>query len=127
MVSNVSAGLILVSGLINFLPLLGVLSAERLSKGYGVDIEEPNLVLLMRHRALMLGLIGGFMMVSAFRPVLQPSAFFLGFTSMIGFLVIAAQVGALNESLKKVVRADIVATAALAVAAILYLLEQAET
>ena len=53
----VPAMLILV-GLIHLLPLSGVLGSERLASLYGLSFSEPNLAILMRHRAVLFGLLG---------------------------------------------------------------------
>lgn len=115
------AGLVVFAGLINFLPVLGLLSASRLQALYGIELADPNLVVLMRHRALLFGLLGGFMIWSAFHQTLLPAAFVMGFTSMIGFIVIAWQTGGYNAALSKVVLVDWVAIAALGIAYFLYL------
>ena len=66
----VTAALLIV-GVIHLLPLAGVLGAERLNQLYGIDASEPNLAVLMRHRAVLFGLLGGFFVLAAFRQALQ--------------------------------------------------------
>jgi len=56
--------ILLTIGLINFLPLLGILGVKQLKKLYGIDLEDENIVLLMRHRAVLFGIIGGFIVCS---------------------------------------------------------------
>ena len=51
----VSAMLVIV-GIIHLLPLSGVLSESRLTVLYGIPFDEPNLEILMRHRAVLFGL-----------------------------------------------------------------------
>ena len=63
----ITASLILV-GIIHLLPVVGVLSAERLSALYGLQISEPNLLILMRHRAVLFALLGVFLIVASFKP-----------------------------------------------------------
>ena len=46
---------------------------------YGIPIDEPNLAILMRHRAVLFGLLGVFMLIAAFRPLYQPLALIAGF------------------------------------------------
>ncbi len=43
-----------------------LLSRERLQTLYGVSIADPNLVILMHHRAVLFGLLGVFFIVAAF-------------------------------------------------------------
>ncbi len=37
---------------------------RRLEALYGVDIEDPNLLLAMRHRAVLFGLLGGLLLAA---------------------------------------------------------------
>jgi hypothetical protein len=48
-----------VVGVIHLLPLAGVLGASRLSALYGIAVAEPNLERLLRHRAVLFGVLGG--------------------------------------------------------------------
>lgn len=115
--------LLLIVALIHLLPLAGVLGAERLSALYGVEISDPNLAILMRHRALLFGLLGAFIAWAAFAPVLRPAAFIGAFFSVAGFFWLAWSVGDYNAALRKVVVADIVAMAALLGAVLVYFLK----
>ena len=76
----------------------------------------------MRHRALLFGLLGLFMVYAAFKPSIQPLAFFAGFLSVVSFIAIAWSVGGYNEAVRKVVIADVVAVIALGIAGVLYVL-----
>ena len=59
---------LIVVGLINFLPLVGVYSAQRLESSYSIVLASNDLIILMRHRALLFGVLGGFILYSAFMP-----------------------------------------------------------
>lgn len=111
-----SAALVLVA-IIHLLPLAGVLGARQLQQLYGVPVAEPNLEILMRHRAVLFGLLGGFMLVAAFYQPLQPAAWVMGFVSVLSFLGLARSVGAYNTQLRRVVVADVVALVALLIGA----------
>lgn len=111
------SAMLLVVGLIHLLPLSGVLGAERLAALYGLAFNEPNLEILMRHRAVLFGLLGAFLVFAAFKPAYQAAAFIGGFASVASFLFIAASVGGYNPQVGRVFTADIVALACLAVGA----------
>lgn len=81
----VSAMLVVVA-VIHLLPLSGVLGSERLAALYGLSFNEPNLAILMRHRAVLFGLLGLFLLFAAFRPPFQTIAFMAGFVSVVSFL-----------------------------------------
>lgn len=122
MLPKIISALLIVAGIIHLLPLSGVLGAERLAALYGLSFEEPNLLLLMRSRALLFGLLGAFMLYAAWRPTLQPLALFGGLVSVLGFLLLAWSGPGYNDALRRVVIADWVALACLALAALLYLM-----
>jgi hypothetical protein len=109
--------MLIVVGIIHLLPLSGVLGAERLAGLYGLSFEEANIAILMRHRAVLFGLLGAFLIHAAFRPALQPLAFVAGFVSVASFLGLAYEVGGYNAGVARVVAADWVALACLAVGA----------
>ena len=98
-----------VAGMIHLLPLSGVLGSEKLASLYGVSFNEANLAILMRHRAVLFGLLGVFLILAAFRPMLRTVAFLAGLISVISFLWIAAAVGDYNEQIRRVVTADVIA------------------
>lgn len=117
-------GLLVLVGIIHLLPVSGVLGVERLAALYGVSLGEPNLEILMRHRAVLFGLLGLFLLYAAFQPSLQSLAIVAGFVSVASFIVIAWSVGGYNESLRKVVIADIIAIVALVAAGIIHVVSR---
>lgn len=113
--------LILVPGLLNFAPLVGVLGRGRLQALYQAPITDDTVLLLLRHRALMFAVVGGFMIAAAFQPHLWLTAITMGLVSMLGFVLLAWQVGRPNSAIKKVVAADVVGALMLGLA--LYLIK----
>ena len=112
-VAVVASGLFLIVGVVNLLPVIGVLSTTRLHGLYGVVVEEPNLAILMRHRAALLGIIGALLVASAFHAPLQPLAVTVGLVSMLSFVLIAHLVDGYNAELRRIVFIDLVASALL--------------
>lgn len=110
----VSAMLVVVA-IIHLLPLSRVLGPERLATLYGLDFAEPNLAILMRHRAVLFGILGSFFLAAAFRPAWQPLEFVAGFVSVVSFLWLAWSIGGYNALIGRVVLADWIALVALAV------------
>ncbi|MFM0302942.1 phosphopantetheine adenylyltransferase [Paraburkholderia sediminicola] len=97
------------AGVIHLLPLSGALGASRLASLYGIAVEEPNLAVLMRHRAVLFGLLGAFLIYSAFNAAMQPVGFAAGAISICAFLWLAWSTGHLNMHLGRVVIVDVVA------------------
>jgi hypothetical protein len=118
--------MLIVVGIIHLLPLSGVLGSERLAALYGLNFDEPNPALLMRHRAVLFGLLGAFLLFAAFKPALQTLALVGAAASVLSFLALASSShGAVNAQVQRVVVADIVALVCLAVAAIAHAMDRA--
>jgi hypothetical protein len=118
-VHRIVAVLLVFVGLVNFLPVAGILSADILANAYGIPAPTGDLLVLLRHRALLFGIVGALIIVAAFRRHLQPAAILAGFVSMLGFVVLALASGDYGAELQKVVTIDAIALLALVVAALL--------
>lgn len=114
------SAMLIVVGVVHLLPVTGVLGASQLRSLYGIPIEDANLEILMRHRAVLFGLLGVFMVYSAFTPSLQRAALLAGFASVLSFLFLAGSIGGYNAAIARVVTVDVVALACLVVAAVAY-------
>lgn len=121
---RVIAVLLIVAGAIHLVPVVGVLGPDRLAALYDLPLDEPNIVILMRHRAILFGLLGAFLVYGAFRPKLRPLAFVAGFISVVSFIGIAWSTGGYNEAVRGIVIGDIVALACLIVALGLFLISR---
>jgi hypothetical protein len=91
-----------------------------MSAFYGVNLQDPNLQIHMRHRAVLFGLVGALLLVAAFHPGLRTLGYAVGFSSMLSFLLIAWLVGGYNAEIQRVVLIDVVGIAALAGAALVH-------
>lgn len=60
-------------GVIHLLPVAGVLGVEKLNTLYGLQLgsQQHDLALLMRHRAMLLGLVGLILLFGAFNSAMQ--------------------------------------------------------
>lgn len=115
---RVVSALYLLAGVGNLLPVVGVLSAARLEALYGVAIGDPNLLVLMRHRAVLFAIVGALLVAAAFRPAWRAAALAAGWASMLSFVALAWLVGDVNAELRRVVAVDLVLSAILACAAV---------
>jgi hypothetical protein len=111
--------LLFIVGVINFLPVVGALSAEKLSQAYSIDLVNNNLVILMRHRALLFGVVGGFILYSVFVPMYQGAAMVMAAITMTGYLYFVWAVGGFNDSIFRVAMIDVVGLVCLVLAAAL--------
>jgi hypothetical protein len=115
------AATLLIVGIIHLLPAVGILGSSRLSALYGIEVAEPNLELLMRHRAVLFALLGGFFVWAAFEPRWQAAAFVAGFITVLSFIGLAFRVGGINPQLSRVVVVDLLAALLLLAGALAYL------
>lgn len=111
--------LLIAVGLVNVLPVAGVLSASILADAYGIAAPEGDLLILMRHRALLFGIVGGIIITAAFRRHLQPTAIIVGLLSMLGFVALAIVAAEFGTKIRNIVTVDIIGSIALIAAAIL--------
>ena len=111
--------LLFIVGVINFLPLMGLFSAVQLSQAYGVELASNELQVLMRHRALLFGILGGFMFFSLFKPKMQLPAMIMTGCSMLGFLGLILLTGDINDELVTITQVDVAGILFLSLAAIM--------
>ncbi len=110
--------MLIVVGIIHLLPLSGVFGSERLAALYGLSFNEPNLVILMRHRAVLFGIVGLLLTFAAFQPLFQTLAFVVGFVSIVSFLWLAWSIQGYNPQIARVIRADVIALVCLILGAV---------
>lgn len=94
-------------GLVNFLPLAGVAGSVALSKLYAVDVVQADLLLLLRHRAVFFGMVGGVLLAAAFVQRLRPMATGAGLISMGSFILLYLVEHPANLALANVFRIDV--------------------
>jgi hypothetical protein len=110
------APLFAIAAVINFLPVIGVVGAERLESLYGMAFSDPNLIVLMRHRALLFGVVAGLLAAAVFRPALRMAAGTVGLISMVGYLLLAWPPQVHSGALQRVFWVDVVGCVALTLA-----------
>ena len=77
----------------------------------------------MRHRAVLFGLLGIFLISSIFIPNLQLVALIAGFVSVFSFLYLAYSIGSYNDQISRIVMADKVALVCLVIGSITYAID----
>jgi uncharacterized membrane protein len=110
---------LVVVGLINIVPVIGVISAQKLESTYFVTLAGNDLAILLRHRALLFGILGAYILYSAFSPFHQFAAMIMAGVSMVGFAVLVLGTGGYNEAIGKVLFIDILGILFLIAAAVL--------
>ena len=110
---------LVVVGLINIVPVMGVVSAQKLESAYSVAVVGNDMAILLRHRALLFGILGAFILCSAFSPFHQFAAMIMAGVSMVGFAILVLGTGGYNEAIGKVLFIDILGILFLIAAAVL--------
>ena len=110
---HASTALFLLAAAINLAPAVGIFFPERMEALYALSLEDSSLEILMRHRAVLFGLVGSFLVAAALHRPLRALGYIAGFVSMISFLLIAWVVGDYSEQLRSVAVVDLVGIASL--------------
>ena len=118
MASTLSAAVLVLVAVIHLLPLPGVLGADTLARLYGIPVEGGDLALLLRHRAVLFGLLGAGLVAAVFLPAWRPAAYVAAFVSVVSFLVLAALEAPANAAITRVLIADGVALGLLVLGAV---------
>lgn len=117
---KIISGLLVVVGIVHLLPLSGMFGATRLTALYGVSIGDKNTEILLRHRAVLFGILAVFFIYAAFNPALQAEALIAAFVSVFSFVALARSIGGYNAELRKVARVDIAIMLCVLAAVIMY-------
>ena len=110
----VSIVALLVAGLVHLLPIPGVMGASTLGRLYGIEVSDPNTAILLRHRALLFGVLGVLMLSAVALPWLRVTALSVALFSAASFIVVAMAVGGYNPAIGRVVAVDVLASVLLA-------------
>ncbi len=111
--------ILLIAGAILAAPVVGVRSAAALQTLYGVAIEDPVLLLLMRHRAVLFGCLGALLMASVWIRAWRLPAMLFAQISLISFCVLVAADSHSNAAIDRLFRVDLALIVGLLVALVL--------
>ena len=112
--------MLLLAGLVNGFPVIGALSGSVLERLYGLPIADPDLLLLLRHRAVLFGLLGALLIGSIFVTQWRGLAITAGLVSMLSFCALAWVQGDANPALMRLFWVDLVMSVGLASAGVLH-------
>jgi hypothetical protein len=106
-----------VVGAIHLMPIAPVFVPETLSRLYGIAPTDSTLLVLMRHRALLLALVGILCLWASWAPGVRPAALLAAAINVVGFLGFYALYGNPAGALRTIAIVDLVALPPLAFAA----------
>lgn len=101
------AASLVLAAVIHLIPASGLLSAQRLNVLYELSLDDPRLILLLRHRALLFGVLGTFFLLAAFVAAWRVAAALVALLSMLSFIGLASG-QEWPAAIQRVVRVDVV-------------------
>lgn len=105
----VISGILGIVGIINLLPLIVFFDASKTAKLYGVPIEGESLIILMRHRGVLLSLVGIALIAAAFKSEYRILAIALALISKIAFIFLTFSAENYTSEIKQVAQIDVAA------------------
>lgn len=93
--------------LINLAPTISAVMPSKLQSLYGFSPENTEMLTLMQHRALAIGLVGFALAAAAHMPQLRWPALIGGVISMSSFVIFTAARGQMSGPLGKIALVDI--------------------
>ncbi len=109
-----STALLLLVASLNLVPGVVALRPQRTVALYGFPIDGPALALAMRHRAVLLALVGVLLAIAAFDDAWLRPALLVAFVSKGAFLTLFAITGPHGAPMRRVAIADVAALSVLA-------------
>ena len=106
-----------VVGAIHLMPVAPVFVPETLSRLYGIAPADTALLVLMRHRALLLALVGILCLWASWAAPVRPAALLAATINVVGFLGFYTLYGNPAGALRTIALADLIALPPLAFAA----------
>lgn len=113
--------LLLIGAVIHLPPVLGVLGVAGMERAYGTTIAGPDLAILMRHRAVLFGLLGSLLVGAAFREELRWPAIIGALVSDVAFALLCWAHRDHGARIRAVLRPDLVSIVVLTAAGVVVL------
>lgn len=122
MTDRIVAGIFVIVGIVNLLPAIVFFDSSKSLKLYGVSLEAENLSILMRHRGILLALVGAMLIYAAFKPEFRIFAVCAALASKLTFLYLTLFSGSdYSAEIRQVALIDVGAIVALVAALAMHL------
>jgi len=115
------SGSLFIVGLLNLAPVMVFFAPERTLSLYGIEVVGTDLAILMRHRAIMLALLGLALIYAAIRKEFVVPVVLGALIGKAAFLFLVYSSNGANAEIGRVAAFDIGAVALLIVALVLHL------
>ncbi|MCD9187128.1 MAG: hypothetical protein LUM44_11895 [Pyrinomonadaceae bacterium] len=115
MADKITSILLFVVGIINLLPVIVFFDPSKTAKLYGIPLEGENLTVLMRHRGVLLAIVGIALIAAAFKTDFRVLAVSLALISKFAFIFLTFTAPDYSSEIKQVALIDVGAIVLLAV------------
>ncbi len=107
MLNKIASIILFIVGIINILPVIVFFDAAQTVKLYGIPIDGESLLILMRHRGVLLGLVGAMLIYAAFKPEFRLFAVALALISKLAFIFLAFTAPNYTSQIRQVALIDV--------------------
>ncbi len=107
MLDKIASIILFIVGIINLLPIIVFFDSAKTVRLYGVPIDGESLTILMRHRAVLLGLVGSALIYAAFKPEFRIFAIVLALVSKLTFIFLTFIASSYTAEIKQVALIDV--------------------
>lgn len=118
MLDKIVSGILIIVGLITLFPLIVFFDVTRTVQLYGVPVEGDSLIIMMRHRGVLLSILGIALITAAFKPAYRIFAITLTLISKFAYIFLVFTSASHTPELRQVAFIDVGAAGALLLVAL---------
>ncbi|MCC6453017.1 MAG: hypothetical protein IT171_08995 [Acidobacteria bacterium] len=107
MADKIAAVILAIVGIINLLPVAVFFDPTKTARFYGVSIAGTDLTILMRHRGVLLAIVGVALITAAFKPEFRVFAVVLALISKFAFIFLTFSAAGYNAEIRQVALIDV--------------------
>ena len=104
---KIASIILFIVGIINLLPLVVFFDPSKTVKLYSVPINGESLIILMRHRAVLLSLVGLLLILAAFKSEFRTAAIAAALISKFAFIFLTFTASDYTAEVKQVALIDV--------------------
>ena len=117
---KIAIALLVMIGVLTASPIMTAFNPNGITALYGVALENDAALLLVRHRQILLGLLGATLVCGAFWGSLRMMAITINVLSKSAFLVFSLTTSTLTPGLQRIVYFDVVSIVLLLMSAFIF-------
>lgn len=107
MADKIAAVILAIVGIINLLPVAVFFDPTKTARLYGVPVAGTDLTILMRHRGVLLAIVGIALITAAFKPEFRVFAVALALISKLAFIFLTFSAVEYNAEIRQVALIDV--------------------